>query len=479
MKKIVALFILCASVVICCAQIRLPKVIGSNMVLQQNKPVAIWGYAMPSSDVKVYFGKQGHKTQADDNGKWMVYLKPMKANKAPQKMIIKSAGKEVVLENILVGEVWLASGQSNMQYTMMHHPGYLKPQHGEDIQQQEVEKASLPLMRMLYVGRNLNTDTLYSSGWKEINKESIQLLSAAGYFFGKTLTDSLNIPVGIISASWGGTMIETWTPEQAYLDSPYFKGSIDNGRMHNTDVGYNFEHMVRKIIPFTLKGFIWYQGESNITAGYFDEYAEMQKILINSWRTLWGDLSLPFYYVQVAPHIYSQRRGDRYVNTWESLPRFREKQAECMQIPYTGMAVTTDLVDDLNDIHPPYKWEVGRRLALWALAHDYNYKNLVYSGPRYKSMQVDGNKIILSFEFVGSGLVASDGKDLNWFQIAGDDNHFYDASAVIENDKVIVSSHIVKHPVNVRFAWDEVAQPNFYNKEGLPAIPFRTNGNRK
>lgn len=366
-----------------------------------------------------------------------------------------------------------------MQYTMEYHPGYVKPCRGEDIRQKEVEKASLPLMRMLYVGRNLKTDTLYSGGWKEINKENIALLSATAYFFGKTLIDSLDVPVGIISASWGGTMIETWTPEQAYLDSPVFKDRIKDRRMHNTDVGCNFEHMVRKIIPFSLKGFIWYQGESNITAGYFDEYAEMQKILIDSWRSLWGDLNLPFYYVQVAPHIYSQRRGDQYINTWESLPRFWEKQAQCMEIPHTGMAVTTDLVDELKDIHPPYKWEVGRRLALWALAHDYNYKNLVFSGPRYKSMQVAGDKIILSFDFAGIGLEANDGKDLNWFQIAGDDNHFYNASAVIENDKVIVSSHNVRHPVIVRFAWDEAARPNFYNKNGLPAIPFRTNGNFK
>lgn len=479
MRKIVTLFILCVSVAIGCAQIRLPKVIGHNMILQQNKPVAIWGYSEPSAPVRVSFGKQVLKTTADDNGKWIVSLKPMKASKDPQKMIIRSAGSKVVLENILVGEVWLASGQSNMQYTMKHHPGYLKPRRGEDIQQQEMEKARLPLMRILYVGRNLDTDTLSSVGWREINRESIALLSATAYFFGKTLIDSLNIPVGIISASWGGTMIETWTPEQAYLDSPLFKDRVNNHRMHNTDVGCNFENMVRKLIPFTLKGFIWYQGESNITAGYFNEYAEMQKILINSWRTLWGDLKLPFYYVQVAPHIYSQRRGDQCVNTWESLPRFWEKQAECMSIPYTGMAVTTDLVDELKDIHPPYKWEVGRRLALWALAHDYDYKNLVYSGPRYKSMQVDGDRIILSFEFVGSGLTTNDGKDLNWFQIAGENNRFYNASAVIENDKVIVSSPKVRHPVNVRFAWDEVAQPNFYNKEGLPAIPFRTNRNLK
>ena len=474
MKKVVALIVMCVGVTMTHAQIRLPKVIGNNMVLQQNKPVAIWGYAEPSSTIKVSFGKQSLKTSSDDKGKWEVQLKPMKASKEPQKMIIKSAKNQVVLDNILVGEVWLASGQSNMEYVMQRNRNYLKPKNGEDIQMQEVEKANLPPMRILYVRKDLKTDTLPSAGWKTIDKESIASLSAPAYFFGKTLIDSLNVPVGIISTSWGGTMIETWIPEQAFLDSPVFKDQVKNHSLHNTDMGRRFEHMVREMIPYTLKGFIWYQGESNLTAGHFDEYVEMQKILVNTWRSLWGEATLPFYYVQIAPYVYSQRRGDLYVNTWEALPRFWEKQTECMQIPYSGMVVTTDLVDEVKDIHPPYKWEVGRRLALWALTHDYGRKNLVYSGPKYQSMQVDGNKAVLSFESVGSGLTTNDGKALNWFQIAGKDNRFYNASAVIEGDKVIVTSDRVAQPVKVRFAWDEIAKPNFCNKEGLPAIPFRT-----
>lgn len=451
-RKVFLLFLLLMSVVCVQAQIRLPKVIGSNMVLQQQKEVAIWGTAASGQAIRVQFGKQTQRTKADANGQWQVKLQPMKANWHPQRMVISSGKERVVLTNILVGEVWLASGQSNMEYTMQLRKGYQHPYKGVDVQQQEMDKANCPLMRMLYVEKNLKTDSLPSKGWQEINKESLGQLSAPAYFFAKNLIDSLNVPVGILSSSWGGTSIEVWTP----------------------GTGDRFERMVREMIPFTLRGFLWYQGESNLMRGHFEEYTEKQKVLVNAWRKLWKDDALPFYYVQISPYLYSPRRGDAYVNTWEGLPRFWEAQEKCLEIPYSGMVVTTDLVDDLKDIHPSYKWEVGRRLALWALAKDYGRKNLVYSGPRYQSMQIRGDQIVLTFEHIGGGLTTNDGKSLSWFQIAGEKGRFVKAEAVIEGSQVIVSSPKVPIPARVRFAWDETARPNLCNKEGLPAWPFRT-----
>lgn len=233
--------------------------------------------------------------------------------------------------------------------------------------------------------------------------------------------------------------------------------------------------MILPIVPYTLKGFLWYQGETNLTLGDREIYTEKQKLLVHSWRELWQDETLPFYYAQIAPHTYSQRRNDKTAHTWQTLPEFWEAQTRCLEeIPYTGMIVTTDLVDKVSDIHPPYKWIVGERFARLALAHQYGKKDLVYSGSVFRKMMVEGEKAILEFDHIGSGLITSDGKAPNWFQIAGKDGYFQKADAVIQGDKVIVTSQRVKEPVEVRFAWDEVAMPNLCNKEGLPAVSFRT-----
>jgi len=473
MKQILLLYILCLTTCAIQAQIKLPKIIGSNMVIQQGKPISIWGSALPDTPISVQFNGQTQKTVTNKQGNWNVQLLPMKASKLPQTMIIKSRKEKLELKNILIGEVWLASGQSNMEYTMKLHHHYKKPRHGKDIQQEEFEKARLPLMRILHVEKSSDADSLPTKGWQNINHESLATLSATAYFFGKTLIDSLGIPVGIISSSVGGTQIETWTPEDAYMASPLFKTKIKDHKLNDVQIARHFNPMIREIIPFTLKGFIWYQGETNLMAGNIDSYPDLQRTLVESWRSLWKDTSLPFYYVQIAPHTYSQRRRF-HINNWESLPRFWEKQTGCMQIPHTGMAVTTDLVDDVTDIHPSYKWEVGRRLALWALSHDYGYKQLVYSGPQYRTMHIEGNKIILEFDHVGSGLTTNNGKAPEWFQIAGENNRFYQAEAIIKANKIILSSNKVQHPINARFAWDEIARPNLINQEGLPAVPFRT-----
>jgi sialate O-acetylesterase len=231
--------------------------------------------------------------------------------------------------------------------------------------------------------------------------------------------------------------------------------------------------MIKPMVPFAVKGFLWYQGESNCMINDGLRYCDKFDLMVDAWRNAWGVKDMPFYFAQISPFYYTKRK-DKVPHTPETLAEFWEAQAKTLIIPHTGMVVTTDLVDDLSNIHPSYKWEVGRRLSLLALANEYGTKNVVTSGPVYKSMKTKGNKIILEFTNFGSGLQSKDGKPLSWFTIAGADGQYFPANSIIKGNTIIVSSVDVKKPVSVRFAWDETAMPNFCNKEGLPAVPFRT-----
>lgn len=456
------------------AQVLLPKVITNNMVLQRGKPVAIWGTASPNEKITVEFAKQTKTAVTDSAGNWQVKLAPMKASAEPRKMII-TGSNTIELENILVGEVWLCSGQSNMEYPLDRRlKKYAASKRGEDLAEKELKGAKNPLIRYLYVERKL-IPTLPTDGWKDTNDTTLRYVSAAGYFFAKELADKLKVPVGIISTSWGGTRVEQWTPPTSYQNSPLFKDSIvgkTNFKIDGMIQGKQFESMVRPIIPYSIKGFLWYQGESNLMIHDTATFVAKTKLMLDTWKGLWKDESLRFYYTQIAPYNYSKRK-DRLAHGADLLPYYWEAQTKCLEFPNSGMAVTTDLVDNLGDIHPGYKWEVGRRLSLWALAKDYG-KKVVYSGPLYKNMKVKKNTIELEFTQTGSGLISADGQSLSWFTIAGSDRKFVPASAVIKGKKVIVSSEAVASPVAVRFAWNETAKPNFCNNEKLPAAPFRT-----
>lgn len=456
------------------AQVLLPKVITNNMVLQRGKPVAIWGTASPNEKVTVEFANQTKTAITDTSGNWQVKLVPMKASAEPRKMII-TGSNTIELENVLVGEVWLCSGQSNMEYPLDRRlKKYAASKRGEDLAEKELKSAKNPLIRYLYVERKL-IPTLPTDGWKDTNDTTLRYVSAAGYFFAKELADKLKVPVGIISTSWGGTRVEQWTPPTSYQNSPLFKDSIEgktNFKIDGMVPGKMFESMVRPIIPYTIKGFLWYQGESNLMIHDTATFVAKTKLMLDTWKGLWKDESLRFYFTQIAPYNYSKRK-DKLAHGADLLPYYWEAQAKCLEFPNSGMAVTTDLVDNLGDIHPGYKWEVGRRLSLWALSKDYG-KKMVYSGPLYKSMKVKKNTVVLEFTQTGSGLISADGQSLSWFTIAGPDRKFVPAQAVIKGKKVIVSSEAVASPIAVRFAWDETAMPNFCNKEKLPAAPFRT-----
>ena len=257
------------------------------------------------------FGKQTLQTVADGNGLWRVELKPMTANNRPQVMTISGRKNKVRLDDILVGEVWLASGQSNMEYSMNNHPKYRKPKQGDpDYQLKAWREANNPNIRVLYVKRDLQSDVLSTDGWQRVDSTSLKPVSAAAYFFARMLQDSLQVPVGFISSSWGGTMIEEWTPE---------------AKLRNRRPMY--EHLIRPLVGYTLRGFLWYQGESNLLdLGDTDVYTEKQEHMVNTWRTLWNDDSLPFYYVQISPYLYSTRREDIVLKTW-----IEQRLGQCIQ----------------------------------------------------------------------------------------------------------------------------------------------------
>jgi len=440
------------------AAVRLPHVIGDNMVLQCDRPVPIWGWADPGQEVTVTFGGQKKTTTADRQGRWKVVLDKLSATSRPQQLTVtagQSPGKQpaadadgpstVVRRNVLVGEVWVCSGQSNME---------LYVQSAQNARA-ELQAADYPEIRLLLVpkcgSRRPLSDLKVS--WRVCNGRTVRKFSAVGYFFGRELHKELKVPVGLISAAVGGSAIEAWAPSM--------RGGFYNGMIH-------------PVVPFAVRGIIWYQGETNAMRGDGMRYLAKQKAMIDDWRKAWGRPEMSFYYVQIAP-CASWYKGDQ-------LPIFWQAQRACLSIPHTGMVVTTDLVSSgIRNIHPRNKQDVAKRLALWALAKDYSRRNIVYSGPLYKGLTVRDGKAILSFDHVGGGLTSRDGKELTHFTIAGDDGKFVKARATIARSKgskvpdtIIVSSPEVPQPVVVRFAWDQTARPNLVNKEGLPASPFTT-----
>ncbi len=453
------------------SEVILPKILGNNMVLQRDVPVPIWGTAAIGEKVVVSFANQTKTVLTDQSGQWKIVLDPIPASAQPQTLTI-SGTNTIKLNNILVGEVWLCSGQSNMQYEMRKNSKVAKPDTSTvNSPIDELGRAHNPEIRIfLATQKNLGKPDSTHSGWDIAEGTALRDFSAAGYFFGKSLSHDLKVPVGIISSAVSGSRIEPWASLDAFNSVNYFK---TNNIKIDGDPGKFYHKMIEPLAPFAIRGFLWYQGESNCFLGESISYTYKMEALINCWRQLWHNDKMPFYYVQIAPYYYSKAKGIMPY-TEEREPEFREAQTIALKIPHTGMIVTTDLNDNLNNIHPPFKWVVGQRLEQLALAKTYGEHNIAFSGPEYKGMKIKRNKAILSFDYTEGGLVSHDGKPISNFTIAGSDGKFFSANAVIKGDKVIVSSPDVASPTTVRFAWNEAAQPNFYNKEGLPAVPFRT-----
>lgn len=490
------------------ADVKLPQIIGSSMVIQRDMPIQVWGWADAGEDVSVKFDANELSTKADSEGKWMVKLPAMKAG-GPYQMTVK--GKNTIeLYNILIGDVWLCSGQSNMALIVRDTEGA----------EAEIASATHPQLRHFTVANTASNKLLENVGgtWAECVPANASYFSATAYYFGKELNKELNVPIGLINASYGGSRIEPWTPLADVLSSPSMQdaakelkeaeaeyqkalktsfGTVEKWvqNAHKAADSNNSiplppempKHPLTKMVPpfkptslynamihplehLGIRGVIWYQGESNlIEQDNMSIYTDKMKVFVNSWRKIWKYGDLPFYYVQIAPWRYSLVKKDPKI-----LPVFWQAQTAAMSmIPNSGMAVTID-IGDANDIHPRNKRDVGKRLALWALAKTYGKTGLVYSGPIYKSMSVEGNKIRVKFDYTGSGLVSRDDKPLSWFEIAGEDKKFVNAQAKIDGNSVVVWNESVAKPVAVRFAWYETAQPNLMNKEGLPASAFTT-----
>jgi sialate O-acetylesterase len=485
------------------ADVRLPSVIGDNMVLQQGSSVPIWGWADPYEKVTITasWGSGKWETTAGQDGKWMVKIEPGKAG-GPYEMTI-DCNNPITLKNVLVGEVWVCSGQSNMEFPIrqLANPA-------QDI----AEANNYPQIRMFTVGKKVmyTPMTNCQGRWLVCSSHTVVGFSAVGYFFGRDLNKQLNVPIGLIHTSWGGTPAESWMSREYLAGDPDFQPILDLyartvanypelkkkfdletkqynemaaklkaegkpvpksqiyepiGEGHQYSPTGLYNGMVVPLIPYSIRGAIWYQGESNAWRAY--QYRRLFPTMIKCWRDKWQQGDFPFLFVQLAN--YMEVKSEPTESEWAEL---REAQLMSLSVPNTGMAVIID-IGEANDVHPKNKQDVGKRLALWALAKTYK-KDVVYSGPLYKSMEVRGNSVILHFESVGGGLIAGKGEPLKGFAIAGQDKKFVWADAKIEGDTIVVSSGKVSEPVAVRYAWADNPVCNLYNKEGLPASPFRT-----
>jgi sialate O-acetylesterase len=448
------------------ATVTLPKILGDNMVLQRGAAVAIWGQADAGENITVSFAGQQKKTVADGEGKWLVHLDAMKASDKPQSVTIQG-NNTIILKNILIGEVWLCTGQSNMEYTMMKESKFAHALRSTGMDSIALKNERNPSIRLFLVKRDLTKPDGggVNKGWNEAEGEALRSFSAAGYFFARHLFKELHVPIGMIASSVSGSAIEPWLSGEVKKDSLTQTVHIDESAP-----GKFYTGMIKPLAPFTLKGFLWYQGETNCFLKETTAYTFKFTHLINSWRKLWNEPDASFYFVQIAPFAYSKSKG-KIALTETDLPAFRQAQAAALSVPHTGMIITTDLVDNIDDIHPTYKWEVGRRLALLALAHDY-HKNVSYSGPVFKKATIKDGAVEISFTHAEHSLVASDNKPLDAFEVAGADGIFVPAAATIVADKVLVHSPSVSSPAWIRFAWNEAAQPNFFNRDNLPAAPF-------
>lgn len=452
------------------ANIDLPSLFSDHMVLQREMDVPVWGTADPNGVVTVEFMDQKVSSLSDDAGEWKVVLKPLKAG-GPHEL--KVSGMETyVFRDVLVGEVWLGSGQSNMEMPLA---GWGKVKNYE----QEIADASYPDIRLFQVSHKMSLKPekeVPSKGWRVCTPETIPDFSSTAYFFGRMLHKELEVPVGLIHSSWGGTIIEAWMSPESLQPLPGYDQRIV--KLHNITEPLQKQSvipphfptvlsngMIEPLIPYAFRGVIWYQGEAN--TGSAHQYRDLFPRLIRDWRKRWTQGNFPFLFVQLANFMPVEDQPGE--NSWAEL---REAQFLTLSEPNTGMAVAID-IGDAEDIHPKNKQEVGRRLALNALRIAYK-QDVVASGPIYRSMQIENEKMRLTFSNIADGLVIKNGEDLEGFAIAGEDRVFRWAEGAIDGDTVVLWHPQIKEPVAARYAWASNPICNLYNSAGLPASPFRT-----
>lgn len=463
------------------ADVTISKAFGDHMVLQQGSPIRVWGTGDPGESVSVSLGGKTAKTTTTKEGSWRVDLPALSADGKSHTMTVK--GKNAIeIKDVLLGEVWICSGQSNMEWAVNRS---LNPQ-------EEIAAANHPQIRLFNVPGHVAQPEPGNDPrgkWQICSPETVPGFSAVGYYFGRELQKELKVPIGLVGTNWGGTRIEPWTPPVGFKSVPNLKDYVENleavakaraeGKKAKPKGGavQIYNGMVHALTPLSARGAIWYQGESNAGDGL--RYDHLKEGLVKGWRSVFENEDLSFYWVQLAN--FRQPEDKPEGGGWGPV---REGQRRALRLPKTGMAVIID-IGNAKDIHPKNKQDVGKRLALLALAKDYD-KDVVPSGPLYKSMKKEGSKIKISFDHVGSGLMTGEkkgldpvketkGADLARFSIQDKAGKWHWAKAKIDGKDVVVWHDEVKDPQHVRFGYE--SNPvgiNLYNKEGLPASPFTT-----
>lgn len=461
-KKIIILNLCLLALVPLYAEVTLPAIFGSNMVLQRNSDASIWGKAEAKSMVTITtsWNNQSYEAKSDKEGNWKIKVGTPDAG-GPYSVNI-SDGQELVLENVLIGEVWVCSGQSNMERTIKKLGNKL-PQGLNDI----LLKSKNPSIRLFTVKheKSLSPQNDFEGQWEETNAVSVSSFSAVGYYFGKLLYETLDVPVGLISSNWGGTRIQAWIDEQGLRS---FDPSILD--YHSKGINQNrscalFNAMINPMLEFKIRGAIWYQGENNTREA--EIYDDLMELMVNRWRDRWSIGEFPFYYCQLAPFNYNRPE----INS----AFLREAQYEASKrIPNSGMVSLLDTGEE-NDIHPLNKVQAGERLAYFALKETYGIEGIVCRGPELEEMTIDGSEVKLTFTNDDGGLTDY-GKGYKLFEIAGADKKFYPATAKYNSKQkaLIVSSQEVKKPVAVRYGFKDFVVGDLYNCYGIPAPSFRT-----
>jgi sialate O-acetylesterase len=448
-----------------------------HLVLQRDQPVPIWGTAQPWERITVEFAGQHVSGSAGKDGRWRIRLNPIRASAAPRALVVRGHNR-LEFADVLVGDVWFCSGESNMEKPLGPRSGQ-KP---TDHYQEEIRAANHPLLR-LYLMPHFGKPDGKTAGlhWLACTPEAVRQtqFSAAAYYFGRELTQRLNLPVGLILSSFGESRIEAWMPANAFDRDPRLAAlatvhyAADVPGIQATEL---YQSMIAPLAPYPVRGFLWYQGEANCRCAEGDIYAVKLQALIASWRAAWNEPAAPFYYVQLAPFDYSRWNKFPRLVTPEELPLFRDAQTRVLAaVPHTGQVITTDLVTNTHDIHPTDKREVGLRLAALALEATYARHEVVGHSPQFGSMHGLGSgQLQLTFIHAGQGLHWSAPETADDFSIAGSDRHFVPAHGEVSGDQVTLSAPSVAAPVAVRFGWNEVAKPHLFNSSGLPVVPFRT-----
>lgn len=488
------------------ADVRLPGIFGDSMVLQQQMPIHIWGWADPGESIIVSLGDVSVETTTSAEGRWEADLPAQDASYEPRRLVVRG-NNAIEIADVLVGEVWLCSGQSNMEWSVARSTNA----------KQEIAAANHEAIRHIKMPRAPLSDPSESAeaNWSVCSPETAGNFTAAGYYMARELQQRLDVPIGLVNSSWGGTRIEPWTPPvgfrevealkdlsdavvaktptsdayvgamtshvaeieswlqqaKAALDSntrvpisPVYPAAQNPYRTHREPTTL-YNGMIHPFVGFSIRGAIWYQGEANHNEGML--YADKMKALIQGWRRVWDQGDFPFYFVQIAPYKYGDEDPSILAEFWEA------QAAAAKEIANTGMVVINDIAT-LDNIHPPNKQDVGKRLALLAMRNDYGRSDVVASSPKMASFQAKDNEIRIEFSNTGGGLTTRDGKGSTHFELIGaKSNGFQPAKAMIQGDQVVLTSPDVVQPTAFRFAWDKLAQPNLTGSTGLPVGAFR------